>query len=208
MSTLREIKEFLWAFNGQWLTRMSGPMTVPFTAAALCVSMAKLKLLFAILAIACALVASFGVWVVEYRKRKALEENTPITKEDWAKLAAQFSLESKYLTATWNRWGSPGQEKWTVGGKEKFRALLLKAGTTLLNSPKIRKGLSQCVRDAATPIDSWLYFLKENKKFANYAPLVEDLGNGVKAGIYSGIIDELAQRSEATCIECEAAEIG
>lgn len=93
MPILSELKEFLWAFNGQWLTRMSGPFTVPFTLLALFVPSSRLKLLFAVMAIACAAVSSFGVWAVEHRARLKAEEKPRVKKEDWAKLATEFAPE-------------------------------------------------------------------------------------------------------------------
>jgi hypothetical protein len=58
---------FLRAFGANWLTRMSGPLTVPFAIAAL-FSPGFYKLLFAALAIVCGVSSSYEVWRNE-RKR-------------------------------------------------------------------------------------------------------------------------------------------
>ena len=58
---------FLQAFGGSWLTLMSGPATVPFAVAAFFVP-GLYKLLFAALAVTCAVSSSYQVWRNE-RKR-------------------------------------------------------------------------------------------------------------------------------------------
>jgi hypothetical protein len=58
---------FLHAFGENWLTRMSGPLTVPFAIAAL-VAPGLYKVLFATLAIVCGVLSSYEVWRNE-RKR-------------------------------------------------------------------------------------------------------------------------------------------
>jgi len=52
---------FLKAFGSDWLTRMSGPVTVPFAIAAL-FAPGWYKILFGILAIICGVFAAFRVW--------------------------------------------------------------------------------------------------------------------------------------------------
>lgn len=66
------IKEFIKAFGDQWLTKMSGPLTVPFTLLAFFVPQTWLKLLFAALAILCAAVSAYIIWAKE--RIKFLEE--------------------------------------------------------------------------------------------------------------------------------------
>jgi hypothetical protein len=72
------VKGFLRAFGDRWATKMSGPLTVPFALLALFVSGTWPKLLFAILAIVCGLVSSYGVWATERNhvvtKNQQLEE--------------------------------------------------------------------------------------------------------------------------------------
>jgi len=63
---------FLRAFGANWFTLMSGPLSVPFTFIALIVENTWLKVLFGLLAIICAVVASYLVWRQE-RLRKARE---------------------------------------------------------------------------------------------------------------------------------------
>lgn len=53
------------AVFGQWLTKMSGPLTVPFTILAFFVPQTWLKLLFATLAILSAGVSSYVIWAAE-----------------------------------------------------------------------------------------------------------------------------------------------
>jgi hypothetical protein len=53
---------FLRAFGANWLTKMSGPLTVPFALAALFVTTQYLRVLFGLLAIVCGIVASYEVW--------------------------------------------------------------------------------------------------------------------------------------------------
>jgi hypothetical protein len=64
------IKGFLKAFGANWVTKMSGPPTVPFTLAALFVPQAWLRTLFAVLAIVCAFVSSYAVWAAERKNAK------------------------------------------------------------------------------------------------------------------------------------------
>lgn len=70
---LPTIKGFLSAFGANWFTKMSGPLTVPFTLAALFVPSTWLKALFAALAILCGAAASYAVWAAERRNANALE---------------------------------------------------------------------------------------------------------------------------------------
>jgi hypothetical protein len=59
------IKGFAKAFSGSWVSKMSGPPTVPFALAALFFPQTWLKALFAVLAITCAIFSSYAVWAVE-----------------------------------------------------------------------------------------------------------------------------------------------
>jgi hypothetical protein len=59
------IGDFLLAFGGQWFTMMSGPLSVPLACLALFVRQTALKLLFALLAVICAIVSSYGIWARE-----------------------------------------------------------------------------------------------------------------------------------------------
>src|SRR5437879_5424463 len=53
---------FVRAFGGRWFVYMSGPLTVPFTAAAVFVESSWLKTLFAVLAVTCVLFSCYWVW--------------------------------------------------------------------------------------------------------------------------------------------------
>jgi len=59
------IKEFLKAWWSDWLTRMSGPLTVPFAILALYVSSQSFRVLYAVLAIVCAIYTSYRIWLTE-----------------------------------------------------------------------------------------------------------------------------------------------
>jgi|SRR5208283_2715369 len=65
MSRMR-LQKFITAIASDWLARMSGPLTVPFTIAALFVSSADYRRLFAVLAILAVLVTCYRVWAREY----------------------------------------------------------------------------------------------------------------------------------------------
>ena len=59
------IGKFFGAIGKDWLARMSGPLTVPFTIAAFFVSAATYKWLFAGLAVLAAMVTCYRVWAHE-----------------------------------------------------------------------------------------------------------------------------------------------
>lgn len=65
------IGKFFIAIWSDWLARMSGPLTVPFTIAAFFVSSATYKALFGVLAILAGLVTCYRVWVKEYERAEA-----------------------------------------------------------------------------------------------------------------------------------------
>ena len=67
-------KGFILAFGANWFTKMSGPLTVPFTVGALFAPSTWAKALLAALAIVCGGVASYGVWAQERKKLCAEEE--------------------------------------------------------------------------------------------------------------------------------------
>jgi hypothetical protein len=58
--------KFLSAIGSDWLARMSGPLTVPFTVAAFWFPSTTARILFAILAIVAALLTCYRVWAKEY----------------------------------------------------------------------------------------------------------------------------------------------
>jgi hypothetical protein len=62
MPTTAGLGAYLRAFVSRWSVAMSGPLAVPFTAIALYVDSTRAKTLFGLLAVTCALVASFTVW--------------------------------------------------------------------------------------------------------------------------------------------------
>lgn len=66
-----KIRRFLIAIWSDWLTKMSGPATVPLTIAAFFVSNVAYKKWFAVLAGSMAIVTSYRVWVHEYERAEA-----------------------------------------------------------------------------------------------------------------------------------------
>jgi hypothetical protein len=64
---------FIRAFGGQLLTKMSGPLTVPFSVAACFVPHTWAKVFLGTLAILCAWVSSYTVWTVELKAVNSLE---------------------------------------------------------------------------------------------------------------------------------------
>jgi hypothetical protein len=65
-----KIGKFLGAIWADWLARMSGPLTVPFTILAFHLS-SRAGILFAILAVLAALLTTYRVWVKEYDRAEA-----------------------------------------------------------------------------------------------------------------------------------------
>ena len=68
------ISSFVRSIGSQWITRMSGPLTVPFALVALFVPQTWLKASSAVLAILCASVSSYGVWSQERKARNVAEK--------------------------------------------------------------------------------------------------------------------------------------
>lgn len=66
-----KFSKFLNAICNDWLARMSGPLTVPVTIAALFVSTTAYKGLFATLAVLAAMVTCYRVWVKEFDRAEA-----------------------------------------------------------------------------------------------------------------------------------------
>jgi hypothetical protein len=65
--------KFLSAIGSDWLARMSGPLTVPFTLAALWFSSTAARISFAVLAVVAALLTCYRIWVKEYDRAEAEE---------------------------------------------------------------------------------------------------------------------------------------
>jgi hypothetical protein len=61
-----KIGKFLHAVMSDWLARMSGPLTVPFSMAAFLFPSAAARMLSATLAVLAALITCYRVWVKEY----------------------------------------------------------------------------------------------------------------------------------------------
>jgi hypothetical protein len=63
ISSQPTIYAFLHTMWDDWSTRMSGPLTVPFTAAAVFLKSTNAKVLFSILAVVCALFSTYWTWL-------------------------------------------------------------------------------------------------------------------------------------------------
>jgi hypothetical protein len=87
--------DFLRAFGANWLTLMSGPLTVPFAIAALLVP-GLYRLLFATLAVASGVGSSYVVWRNE-RERAVLSERRGLPQCSPDKLQ---EVEDQYRTLT------------------------------------------------------------------------------------------------------------
>jgi hypothetical protein len=80
---------YLWAFVSRWSVAMSGPLTVPFTAAGLYVDSTWARALFVLLAVTCAFVASFLVW---RRERQRAVDLAGQVRDLTARLAPKLVL--------------------------------------------------------------------------------------------------------------------
>jgi hypothetical protein len=67
-------QEYLRAFTARWFVLMSGPVSVPFTAAALYVENTTAKALLTIMAITCFAFSSYWIWRIE-REARLIAEN-------------------------------------------------------------------------------------------------------------------------------------
>jgi hypothetical protein len=67
-------RNYVRAFGSSWFVAMSGPLSVPFAVAAVYVEGNWQKAGFAVLAIVCAVYASFSIWKVERIARNAAED--------------------------------------------------------------------------------------------------------------------------------------
>jgi hypothetical protein len=70
--THMEIRKFFVAIGSDWFTRMSEPLAVPFTIAALFVPATSYRILFATLAVIAASVTCFRIWEKEHIRAEKL----------------------------------------------------------------------------------------------------------------------------------------
>jgi len=66
-----KVHKFFLAIGSDWLARMSGPLTVPFTVLAFVLPSTVTRILFAILAVIAGLVTCYRVWATEYDRAEA-----------------------------------------------------------------------------------------------------------------------------------------
>lgn len=94
------IKGFFKAFGADWLTKMSGPLTVPFTIGALFAPGKWLKAIFAAMAILCGGAASYGVWAAERRALCSADD-------DISKLKEMPDIGGEILAVFWEPFTDP-----------------------------------------------------------------------------------------------------
>jgi len=87
------LQKFFAAIGSDWLARMSGPLTVPFTIAAFFVSSEAYRVSFALLAVVAALVTSYRVWEKPAARLEALEQARPKIKLN--------AIHAKTVNQTW-----------------------------------------------------------------------------------------------------------
>jgi hypothetical protein len=215
MPTIREIGYFFMAFNGQWLTRMSGPLTVPFTLLALFLPSSRLKLLFAIMAIVCAAVSSFALWAAEHRARIAAEGEAQKElhhSSEWKELSARFEKLPNYVSAGWQchrRNNETIYEAWDFSGGSdaQVKTLCGYAGRLLMKSPTIVNKLSENVTKQLNPAWMWLVFLKEHTHSFKYDGPLESGEKGDVTFYLMGSIHNIGVVSATACLDCAAIEL-
>ncbi len=217
MPDLSRIKQFVAAFGGQWLTKMSGPLTVPLAIAALFVPHVWLRLLFALLAITCAIASAYGIWDRERRAKEqaiaALQSASQAKARDWAgdwkELAANFQAVPHRIRADWTK-SSAGQSWLITGGdveaRRRVESLCKHAGNLLAASPRVARTLSPEFVPAP-PIDRWLYHLKTKAQVFEYTGYAyEPLDTGERVNVLMGSIRDVAEVSANLCMECASEE--
>jgi hypothetical protein len=217
MPTLREVGRFFIAFNGQWLTRMSGPLTVPFSLLALFVPSSRLKLLFSTMAIVCVAVSAFAVWVVEHRARLAAEESLGKNRgkelhysSEWKELAARFESLPNYVSASWQCHRKDNEtvyEAWDFSGgaNSQVETLCRYAGRLLMKSPNVMHKLSENVTRQSDLGWKWLIFLKEHTHSFKYDNMP---GQGEDGTLYLlGSIYQIGIVSHTLCLDCAGVEL-
>jgi hypothetical protein len=73
MLSMGKVQKFLTAVWSDWLARMSGPLTVPFTIAAFMLPSTTARISFATLAVIAALVTCYRIWGAEHDRAKQAE---------------------------------------------------------------------------------------------------------------------------------------
>jgi hypothetical protein len=217
MPIVREVGHFFMAFNGQWLTRMSGPLTVPFTLLALFLPSSRVKLLFSIMAIVCGVVSAFGVWVVEHRARLAAEGSIGRTdgkksdySSEWKELAARFEKLPNHIGANWQcqrKNNATVYEAWdfTGGIETQAQTLCRYAGRLLMKSPNVMHKLSENVTKQSDPGWKWLVFLKEHTHSFRHDGMP---GQGEDGTLYLlGSIYQIGIVSQTVCLDCAGVEL-
>jgi hypothetical protein len=72
MPSMGNVHKFLTAVWSDWLARMSGPLTVPFTIAAFMLPSTMARISFAILAVSAALVTCYRIWGTEHERAQKM----------------------------------------------------------------------------------------------------------------------------------------
>jgi hypothetical protein len=222
MGAMLPIRRFISAIGADWLARMSGPLTVPFTVAAFFLPSTVAKISFTILAVIAALITCFRIWnTAETEKEQLRAELAEAKKADapardwnaeWKELSGKFEKVGLDVSAQWQCNRRNNQtifENWNLSGtyRKQCEALCVFAGALLLKSPNASPGLSELARQQSDPVWRWLFFLKENHNALSSGlgslPQIDSDGT-----IYlMGHISNLAVVSAQACMECAALEL-
>jgi hypothetical protein len=212
------IRRFISAIGSDWLARMSGPLTVPFTVAAFFLPSTLAKISFAILAVIAALITCFRIWnTAETEKEQLREELAAVSNArecdwsaEWKELAEKFEKVGLDVLAQWQCNRKNNQtiyENWSFSGtyRKPCETLCRFAGTLVAKSPNVFPNLSGLALQQPDPAWRWLFFLKENHDAMNQGGLPPIGDDGT---IYLlGDIPNLAAVSARVCLECAALEL-
>lgn len=215
------VRRFFSAIRKDWLARMSGPLTVPFTILAFFLPSAAGKILFAILAVVAALITSYRVYKSEYDRAESLEKQllellakdkqSAITSADWTELADKFEKIGLDVSVQWQCSRKNNQtifESWSFSGtyRKPCETLCRFAGTLLAKSPNVSRTLSELALHQSDPAWRWLSFLKENHNALDHGGGLPPTGDD--GTIYlGGRISNVAAVSARVCMECAALEL-
>jgi hypothetical protein len=94
--------KFLSTIMSDWLARMSGPLTVPFAFAALLLPSTSARILFAVLAIAAALLTCYRVWAKEFDRAETERE-----KNSGSRVTG--TLSNGFLDFRYYKFNEPGK---------------------------------------------------------------------------------------------------
>jgi hypothetical protein len=117
------IRTYLRAFFARWLTGMSGSLSVPFAALAIFEQSVSQKIVWGLLAVSSATIASYGVW---------REERLTAFKREQALLSRIEQLEQKPYDEAQRKIVEENLKKWSVAERDLLRFLLLRGKSSFL----------------------------------------------------------------------------